>query len=541
MENTAARVQPVVPIQSSPFAKTEIVQKEMTREITRLFTAAVIAEPAFPLGRTLPPLSPQPFNNHGHMLQTDYNWMLRYLWNKVDAVQQAAKKTKTSRTIVRVISLVTFLAIASVLIANSNDPSVMGQLFVLAFFSAVIYRIIVLKVCASLPKKIGDLRAAAIRELLEKEDSGSLMGDAQLPPPNPKIGEGNLQASIPLLIIQDTAHPFPGFGRLQADMTYVCPPKESGTKSLDSVRELVSSNIKRFVADSGIHHVTFGQVMVVHGESIRMDDPLLVPENNGEKIPRLTATEDELKRVDSGQLNSSCRAYFVAEVLFPQYMTVATFFIRPFWAGNAIGYQLAVTTLGPSIHSREEILKALMKHLMEQSEEYEVEERGKHPIVDRDGKLWLLRYIRSRIQGGSRFQPKSVNLDALLKLKKYREVDAQTEYDKLVRDLAAYSVMWPGYYVAGRNWREENSYTTTTDYFGRPEMIASVKALYSQISKAILDTLDSTGFDISEYRDKEGNYSIHADKIDSLVMGEKIFMEKKPENPKSDDGKVSAA
>jgi hypothetical protein len=541
MENRAARVQPVVAIQSSTFAKTEVVRGEMTREVTRLFTAAVIAEPAFPLGRTLPPFLPQPFNNHGHMLQTDYNWMLCYLWSKVDAIQEAAKKVRTNRTVVRIVCLVIFLAIGLTLIANSNDGSVLGQLAGLVFLSFVIYRAIVLKVCAALPKKIGELRADAIKTLLENKDDALVAGKLQQFASDSKVGGGNLQTCIPILIIQDTSHPFPGFGRLQADITYVCPPKESSTNSLESLRELVSANIKRFVANSGIHHVTFGQVIAVHGESIHMDDPLLVHEENGERVPRLTATEDELKSVDSGRLNSSSRSYFAAEVLFPQYMTVATFFIRPFWAGNAIGYQLAVTTLGPSIHSREEILKILMKHRMEESEnDGSKEENEKHPTIDREGKLWLLRYVRARIYGGPRFQPKFVNIDDLLKLKKYRDVDVQTEYDNLVGELESESIMWPGYYIAVRNWREENSYTTTTDYFGRPEMVASVKALYSQISKAILDTLDSVGFDISEYRDKEGNYSIHADKIDSLVMGERIFIEKNADTPESESGKVSA-
>ena len=56
--------------------------------------------------------------------------------------------------------------------------------------------------------------------------------------------------------------------------------------------------------------------------------------------------------------------------------------------------------------------------------------------------------------------------------------------------------------------------------------MASVRNLYDQVSRAVLDTLDTLGFDITDYRDSEGKYSINADKIDQLVVGEKIHIEK---------------
>ncbi|NEO85100.1 MAG: hypothetical protein F6J87_12750 [Spirulina sp. SIO3F2] len=64
--------------------------------------------------------------------------------------------------------------------------------------------------------------------------------------------------------------------------------------------------------------------------------------------------------------------------------------------------------------------------------------------------------------------------------------------------------------------------TFTSDFFGRPESIASVSILYSLISKAVIDSLEDLGFDVSDYKDKEGNYTINAEKIDQLIVGETI-------------------
>jgi hypothetical protein len=86
----------------------------------------------------------------------------------------------------------------------------------------------------------------------------------------------------------------------------------------------------------------------------------------------------------------------------------------------------------------------------------------------------------------------------------------------------AVTTTWPGRLTPLGNWREDYSLTFTNDFFGSTEALASIKTLYQQISSTILDTFDSMGFDITDYRDREGKYSINAEKIDRLIIGEEI-------------------
>ncbi|UCE04418.1 MAG: hypothetical protein JSW07_12375 [bacterium] len=88
------------------------------------------------------------------------------------------------------------------------------------------------------------------------------------------------------------------------------------------------------------------------------------------------------------------------------------------------------------------------------------------------------------------------------------------------------SILWPGLYTTLPNWRESQSSTFTTDFFRKTEGIYSVKHIYDQISRAIIDGLDNLNFDVSEYRNQEGKYMINADKIDKLIVGERIYIDK---------------
>ncbi len=51
--------------------------------------------------------------------------------------------------------------------------------------------------------------------------------------------------------------------------------------------------------------------------------------------------------------------------------------------------------------------------------------------------------------------------------------------------------------------------------------------MYVQLSKVILNGLESLGYDISEYKTEEGRYTINAEKIDQIVMGERVNMTEK--------------
>ena len=233
----------------------------------------------------------------------------------------------------------------------------------------------------------------------------------------------------------------------------------------------------------------------------------------------------------------SARRFFAVQVLFPEYLTAATFFVRLFWAGNAAACQVAVTTLGPPIVDKEYFLRRLLKYKMEKegtdksvgqatytSEDVREEEREE---------IARLRLVHILTQSETPFQSDSINIGEIDKLnvlngKAARQSETyKREYEEIIKE----NVMWPGRFFSCLNWRENNSLTFPTDFFGRPEAIATVRTLYDQISRAILNSLSDLGFDISDYRDR---ISIMVEKlVGDIVLGETVIIEKSavPEKP----------
>jgi hypothetical protein len=281
-----------------------------------------------------------------------------------------------------------------------------------------------------------------------------------------------------------------------------------------------------------------------------MDSSLLSTQQNGEKVPPLWYDKKNGHHLDAHTDKASLRVYFAVQVLFPQHMTLATFFIRPFMAGNAIGYQLAVVILGPPLQSLEGILEKLLKHQQEKS-------KRKRLIFSepaQDEGIEVLRTVRTWLRAGSPFQSAPIDLAALKKLaisaREHR--DEEEIYDEEVAKLSRECVLWPGFYTSLPNWRETHSFSFTTDFFGNAEARAAVTTLYGQISKAILEGLDALGFDISDYIDKEGRFIINAEKIDQLISGQVVNVAQKgtagdsngvakPDAGKGESGKSKSA
>jgi hypothetical protein len=101
---------------------------------------------------------------------------------------------------------------------------------------------------------------------------------------------------------------------------------------------------------------------------------------------------------------------------------------------------------------------------------------------------------------------------------KAEELYSHHEYVRVIQE----NVFWPGVYFPQRTIREKHSRSFTNDFFGRTEVTATIKSLYSQIGKAIIDSFAELGFDVSEYRDRDGNYTINADKIGQVFIGQQI-------------------
>jgi hypothetical protein len=77
------------------------------------------------------------------------------------------------------------------------------------------------------------------------------------------------------------------------------------------------------------------------------------------------------------------------------------------------------------------------------------------------------------------------------------------------------------------------------DHFGASEVRATLQAVYETLLNGILDELKSQGFDIAAYRDRDGRLNIQAEKIEQIVVGERVFMQK--EEAHENGGKQASA
>ena len=117
--------------------------------------------------------------------------------------------------------------------------------------------------------------------------------------------------------------------------------------------------------------------------------------------------------------------------------------------------------------------------------------------------------------------------------------EVQDFTEQLLRELSktASSGPWPGFRASGSGdlseWRQKHSYAFTGDFFGRPESMTVLRTAYEQIVKLVLETLEASGYDVSDYRGNDGKYLINFGKIDQLMVGDKIDVnQNQPETKK---------
>jgi hypothetical protein len=84
---------------------------------------------------------------------------------------------------------------------------------------------------------------------------------------------------------------------------------------------------------------------------------------------------------------------------------------------------------------------------------------------------------------------------------------------------------WAGIYTAQVSWRELHSSSFTNDFFGLTESRAILRTLYDRICRSALGRLKSLGYDISDYQDDSGKLTISTERIDQLVVGERVYVD----------------
>jgi hypothetical protein len=461
------------------------LRKQITWMTTRYIAAAVIAEPDFPALSRRPRHLPPPFSNFGHQVLFDYRMLVQMVWQVATEVREATQAMHALRGFMLVgILCAGMIGIPVGYIADQGAivfASVLGVLLAIGFGRPFLNK--------RLRRRIAKVRARALEALILDQ---LVPRDGMVQVPAGLAGNGELGTDrIPIVTVVHDSQPFSGYGRLRMDNLFVCRPKdgEAGRCSMAQLDARAQERIMAKVRELHLPETTVGSVVVLHGESLSLTSPWL----DSSQAPRLWLRRDDLPAVYDIDPMASVRVYLAIQIVFPQHMTAATFFVRLFQAGNGAAFQIAVTTLGPPRAGFEHLTRRLLENLVE----------------ERTGAA----------AGRSSTSLVPAAHDGLL------DPAFAGHVDEVLKSIAAFG-RWPVHLQRRLgNWREATSLTFPDDFFGRPESIASVRTVYDQLGRALLDTLDENGFDISDYRDSEGRYAIHAEKIEQLVVGERIHMD----------------
>jgi hypothetical protein len=554
---------PVVPSVDSPpetcSTRPEEVRKTIADEVTRLIAAIALADENFPRAGDLPRLAPVPHNHLGHQVLVDYNRLALILWGTAHEIQEAVRKN--TRTLLA--PLLSFLwvgacvATGAVLVSRTATPASLFVPVGIGLLGGVIlYAILRVRV----EKVAAEVRARNLRTLLRggEPPSAEQFRKARLTGKRLAAwGDGELESNLcPVLVVLDGKEPFPGYGRHQGSQLFVCRPDDEASPPAitpDALNEAVSEALIRMVRSSGVRCVSSGHAVVIDGRSLRQHSPWLrFADADGEMLsfhrsgrvgegssandrPPLfipKAHLDEAREID-GQ--ASVRVYTVVQAVLPEYLMCVTFFVRTFLAGNSAACEVIVSTLGPPSPDWEYVRNRLRIYDREQDPELpDSTPHGKRPVEYSSLGIRLVK-VRFNLEAGSKPFTSPARDFSVKKIKPFDE-DALRHEKEQVAKIADTGGLWPGYYTGLVNWREWYSLTFTPDFFGNTESRATLKTLYDRICRAALNKLKDLGFDIRDYQDESGHFSINADAIEHLVVGERVYMDKKPKEKKDGDG-----
>lgn len=480
----------------------------------------------------LPRFFPPSFNTFGHYFLFDYKLYLRIVHEAVSEIQEIVKRHDTLNSwvyygcMLLALFLVLFLPV---------------ELKLISLILAVTIPLILLYNKKSKIKENINSEIAAYRaEIIEKLVSGNYepSEDFKLPKELEQkldlwVGEGFIEdlQKTPVLVIYNQNHPFPGFGKLQIDNVFTCQPKADRVNKdfdLENLYEKVKIDLEKLTSDSSLPLVQIGSVVAVHGESIMIDSEWL----DKSKTPLLHIdTNIGINEILNLDTQSSTRYYLVVQVLLPVFDTAASFFIRIYNAGNAASFQIAISTLGPIEDDFSYVMKRLSKYQSElgyYSQDIGViQDAFQTPYYD-------LLHLKASNAGEPAFKVE-FDKEKIKELKVYDSESFQSHnYLSAYNEIVGSNANWVGYKRYPSNQRENNSLTFPSDFFGKPEAISTVSSLYEDISKCVLNTFEKLGYDISKYKNKDGMYSINAEKIEQLVIGEKIEIKESQKNDEKD-------
>ncbi len=515
--------------------------ERVAEEVTRLIAAVALADEGFPDSAQLPRLAPIPHNHLGHNVLLDYKTLAAILWGTIEDIQKTIAKNPWNVLAPVLGFLAGALALAAAFPFIKFYAILVGFVLGMVVFQALL---------PDIEQIIADIRARNMQLLL----AGNLPPSAtaflhKLSRPLAEWGDGALgEKNCPVLVITDDNQPFPGYGRHQARQLFVCRPddeKELPAVSPESLEAAVRATLLEMGASSGIACVSSGRVVLMDGRSLRKTSPWLRqsaaskhpllamvrgPDRPlpGEGGPPLFIDADDMSRVQEIDPEASVRVYTCVQALVPEYLMCVTFFIRTFLSGNSASCEVCVSTLGPPRGDWNYIRGRLSLY------ERQKKKSAGNSKIDREqlqkASALGLRLLRIRLileNTSDTFKSKQKHGE-VHKLDPFDQ-EAREHEQKEIKQIAENKEMWAGIFTEQINWREWNSLTFTTDFFGNPESRAVVQTLYDRICRSALLRLKDLGFDISDYKDDKGKFSLRADKIEQLVVGERVYMEKNAE------------
>ena len=495
------------------------VKTNMKLYATDVMAGAIIASKEFPKEKALPRFFPLPFNNFGHYYLFDHARFLHIIYQTV----MELKKMNTGFRSGRLLSGVWALGIALLTLVISTYAG--DTLYPVALLAGLVsYPLFLWFYGRKLNRDIASHKAQVADKLLRMD----WKKNSQIPVPGRlselfrASGDAEVGAhASPVLIMFTDEQPFPGFGSLQLDNKFICRPKDATTTLTIKDPELWSGVIEKLkgtLYDSGIRHVGFGKVIVINHDSIAIDSPWL----DRQKVPMLYQVLEEEEGPYGPDELASVRVYFTVEILFPEYESAACFFIRPFKTANAAGCHVAITTIGPPVENEKYIRDRLARfHVNKNRRSIRVLKKFERKLKGTAEKE--LAVISEAYEEEFHEFISAAGLQSIDPLEE-KDYDV-VKVEKKIKEIIRCDPYWPGrFYFWRYNLRERRSLTMGGDFFGYPELIGAISTIYDQLSKVILEAIEKQGFDITNYKDKDGKLSIKADSIDKLFIGEVINM-----------------
>jgi hypothetical protein len=512
-------------------------EDELREKTTRHLAATAIAHPKFTDAALLPRATPIPFNNIGHLPFVDALLLRRIIWGLVTELRDEQLRfgsvRKTLRLVLTAIVGAGFFVAAN-LVASSIPPDTepfWPGLVVGGILAGVTWELL----SGDFKKKAAKKKALAVEQLL----TGKAPSCEQYCPVSSSdddltfaAGDGMVSEERALVFFMyNASDPFPGLGWHQARELFVCPildEERASCASSDVLFDIGARVAAATVAHSGVRTASTGLAVLVDAKTIGTASEWLHEGRPLLYIPSPTGSRASIEMRDK---KASARAYNAVQLILTEYQTCVTVFLRPFRAGTSGAFEIIVLTLGPPLDGIEELHARLHLHKRRVSGGKDSRPAKRATPTNIASRLRLLREQYEARRDPFEDEAAYSSLKELYLFDKAASAEERAEAVALGKTMNA----WPGFYTREPNWRELWSLSLTNDFFGSTECKAATLSFYDHLSRAMLTALEEQGFDISKYRSATGQWTINADSIANMVVGERIVM------PGDKDGSETAA